>query len=281
MPNIASGIYWCSRDLGGDGFWSQINPLKAFGNHHYILIVDTESQLKSLGLPEDPKSKSRDKDDEKYTVWFYTMGGFKVGDNLVYTLNDENDIKATNEYIDPAGFWGHFDPDFDFQKSDRVSTDINFARRLVRLANNYKSNPEKYDLNDENCAAWVNSILMVAGIPRDKRLKYGEFWGIDWGEEDKLDLNRFNDAEGARQYTEVKAYLDVDYKQTETPLFLGMNNVEGLEVSSLRIPAGYTATLFKDTKGKGDWKVLTENTPNLVPLDWNDKAKGILVTQNP
>ena len=43
----------------------------------------------------------------------------------------------------------------------------------------------------ENCAAWVNTLLMFAGISETDREKYGEFFGIDWGEENLLPRDSF------------------------------------------------------------------------------------------
>lgn len=44
---------------------------------------------------------------------------------------------------------------------------------------------------DENCAAWVNHLLKLAGVSDDDREKYGEFDGFDWGEEDLLPSGSF------------------------------------------------------------------------------------------
>ena len=46
-----------------------------------------------------------------------------------------------------------------------------------------------WTMSVENCAAWVNSILERVGIPKSEREHLGEFFGIDWGEEDLLPTN--------------------------------------------------------------------------------------------
>ena len=57
--------------------------------------------------------------------------------------------------------------------------DTEFIQTLQYEINRYLNNCP-YTLIDENCAAWVNTILEHAGIPSDIREELGEFWGIDF-----------------------------------------------------------------------------------------------------
>ena len=52
----------------------------------------------------------------------------------------------------------------------------------------------EYTAVDDNCAAWVNCLLEAAGVPQSTRLQAGEFWGVDWGEEDKRIAEHFKTA---------------------------------------------------------------------------------------
>ena len=40
-----------------------------------------------------------------------------------------------------------------------------------------------------------NTVLKKIGISEDKREELGEFWGIDWGEEDLIPDDHFNNNE--------------------------------------------------------------------------------------
>ena len=64
-------------------------------------------------------------------------------------------------------------------------TDTAFINILSSVIETYLDNCP-YSLIDENCAAWVNTMLKKAGISDEIREDLGEFWGIDWGEEDLI-----------------------------------------------------------------------------------------------
>ena len=61
--------------------------------------------------------------------------------------------------------------------------DVWSGKALQKAIDEYQNNCP-YSLVDENCAAWVNSMLERVGIPKSERDRLGEFFGVDWGEED-------------------------------------------------------------------------------------------------
>jgi hypothetical protein len=180
MANIANGVYWCARDLAG------IMPI---GNHHFILIATGKDSFNQLGLTPE----------EEDGVYFYTFGGFKSDDGkLVFGANNEHDVKSVREYVDPEQHTSPLSPDLDLELH-RVTppegSDFEFMALVSRLAGNYKTNtkqsPPDYKLLDDNCAAWVNTLFAVANVSEEDREKHGEFFGIDWREEDLIDESLF------------------------------------------------------------------------------------------
>lgn len=69
-------------------------------------------------------------------------------------------------------------------------TDTQFIKALQKAIYEYQNNCP-YSLVDENCAAWVNSMLERVGIPQSERERLGEFFGVDWGEEDLIPSQYF------------------------------------------------------------------------------------------
>ena len=62
-----------------------------------------------------------------------------------------------------------------------------FRELVIQLTTNFASKANiRYSLLDANCAAWVNTLFKVAGVSETDREKAGEFFGIDWGEEDLI-----------------------------------------------------------------------------------------------
>lgn len=170
-------VYWCARDLAG-------SPV---GNHHLLLVL--------LGAGESiPPFDAQTENGQR----FVTLAGFKKDGRLQFGANDENDVQAVREYLNPAKHLRWWYPDFDLEAHEITppsGTALAFAQRLARLAENYRRNEatrnQPYDLNDENCAAWVNTILKVAGVSSATRIRLGEFNGVDWGEEDPIDETLF------------------------------------------------------------------------------------------
>lgn len=181
MSIIQEGVYWCARDLKG---------LAVIGNHHFILIVTNENNF--LDLKFSPASESNH--------YFCTLAAFKSNDSeLAFHHNDETDVYSVLEYINPEKYTSPFTPDLDLENHKVASSnglDLDFIKLVTQLADNYVNNTingaPKYTTLDSNCAAWVNTLFTVAGISQQDRERYGEFFGIDIGEEDLIDQNLFS-----------------------------------------------------------------------------------------
>ena len=165
-------VYWCARDF--------IMPV---GNHHFILFVpdnatDFASQNQNLGNGTQG----------------FTAGGFKDNGLLVTRHNENNDIISAREFYDPNNTsW--LTPDFDLEMHEIPTptgmTDSQFIQALQNEINKYNNNCP-YSLVDENCAAWVNTMLERVGIPKELRDSLGDFAGVDWGEEDLIPSQFFS-----------------------------------------------------------------------------------------
>ncbi len=165
-------VNWIARNLG-----SRFNI--GLGNHHYILIL-----IDNICLPTAiPTQKHNGAE-------FVTLGGFSKGGNMIYIPNEPSDVLSAKDLLDNTPIWDFFNPfDWGTQKhyvKPPKGNDTAFANEVVRLAENYKRNtarnPLEYGLFDDNCAAWVNTLFKVAGVPKYQREKLGQFWGIDAAE---------------------------------------------------------------------------------------------------
>jgi hypothetical protein len=172
----ATRVYWAARDLSS--FF--------VGNHHFLLVYLSQGASLAEVLTNKVKGQR-----------FVTLAAIRKSGNLVFQENDADDVRAVREVLDPSvtKVWK---PDLDLEKH-RVRPpsggDLAFAQALVRLALNYRrrtaKQPVPYHLVGDNCAAWVNTLLRVAGVPKSQRVQLGEFSGIDWREEDLLDPSLF------------------------------------------------------------------------------------------
>ena len=176
-----TSVRWNARNLRG-----RFNV--GFGNHHYILVV-----ADAIPIPNEyPKLSYAGHD-------FFTLGGFSVGGNMVMKHNNHNDVTSAKECLDGGGFWEFVNP-ADWGTQSHIIRPPNgcpfsFASDVCRLARNYERNtainPHPYDIYDDNCASWVNTLFKVLGLTKRQRQKYGEFWGMDWGEEDPIPESLF------------------------------------------------------------------------------------------
>ncbi|AFY67273.1 hypothetical protein [Geitlerinema sp. PCC 7407] len=178
MSNLDEGVYWCARDLDG-------SPI---GNHHFILLVCPDATVLFSGKPPVQE------DTPEGMVYFYTVGAFKgspgIPDLLKAIVNQDTDVKAVREYVDPGEHTSPLKPDLDLEphKVNPPSGSLSSFRKLViQLTTNFESKGNiRYSLIDENCAAWINTLFKIAGVSEADREKAGEFFGIDWGEEDLI-----------------------------------------------------------------------------------------------
>jgi hypothetical protein len=170
MLPIGEGVYWCARDLK-----------LGIGNHHFILLVTSKANFDRLGLTPH----------EVGGTYFCTLAAFKEG-FLKYDSNNLDDIQSVKEKIAPDQYVKWNKPDFSLEYhkvSPPQGTHAAFIQKVATLATNYEANQGNapaYSLWDENCACWVNTLLKCAGISDEDREEYGEFFGIDWGEEDLI-----------------------------------------------------------------------------------------------
>ncbi|MCP4114522.1 MAG: hypothetical protein GY737_03815 [Desulfobacteraceae bacterium] len=174
---MAFKMYWACRDLAS-------SPA---GNHHFILIYpDMRFGLPPIPILEDNRTR------------FVTLGGFEVHKNLEFVQNEPSDVKSVREHLNPKQYRRWYLPDLDLmihQIHRPSGSEKAFCETLVKQAINYRNNtkitPVTYSLSDNNCSAWVNTMLKIAGVNYYDRKSLGEFRGIDWGEEDLLDETLF------------------------------------------------------------------------------------------
>lgn len=184
MSKLNEGVYWCARDLDR-------SPI---GNHHFILLVCPDaSELFSSKSPEQ-------EDTSNGIVHFYTVGAFKkdgtLPDLLKVEVNQNTDVKAVREYVDPDEHTSPLKPDYDLEPhlvNPPSDSSTDFVGNIVQLATNFESKGDiQYSLIDENCAAWINTLFKIAGVSDVDREEAGEFFGIDWGEEDLIPEDLFS-----------------------------------------------------------------------------------------
>lgn len=83
----------------------------------------------------------------------------------------------------------------------------------------------------------------------------------------------------------VTIYEHADYNGRSVSLDAGSYGLGNLQsmgftndiASSVRVPAGYSVTLFADRALTGDTLTLTKDTPSFVPLGWNDRVTSVRV----
>lgn len=176
------GIYWCARDLD-----TNLTPA---GNHHFLLIVGDKD------MPAYPNSSINKKDNN---FFFTASAGAENGGNpnnwgrLYMHINESADIKSVNEAIGGT-VWHKPDYDIEYHKIEELS-ERDFPQ-LISYLKNYHVNQDShlvrnYDITSSNCSTWMNSLMKAMGISDNKRENYGEFTGIDWGEEDLINTDYF------------------------------------------------------------------------------------------
>jgi hypothetical protein len=192
-----SGVYWCSRDMAP-------GPI---GNHHFFIFVyqdEAEARRVTQRWQRWNIGYHRETNDDGQNIFFTTMGvGEDDNGNIVFNFNPESDLWAVNEIVKEANT-DALSPDWDLQGSyiSHLDSMTNFPsyealmNAILERIFNFKEQSEignvvGYDITDENCAAGLNSILACLGFPADYRETMGEFWGVDWGEEDIIPATYF------------------------------------------------------------------------------------------
>jgi len=168
---LGAKVYWCARDTDA---W---HP----GNHHFIVFIPEN--------PDDFSELLRDFGDD---VQGFTSGGFGNDAGLLVT--------RPNQHTDIAAVLGVYDPENENARDlnlemhevplpDGVS-DTEFINQLQSVIDSYLGTAE-FDLTDCNCATWANTMFQRVGISDEDREDLGEFWGVDWGEENLIPSQHF------------------------------------------------------------------------------------------
>lgn len=173
-------VYWCARNLDTTFGFS--------GNHHFLVIRLDEGE----SFPPFTSESESGTD-------FITLAAFNEDGNLQFGDNNKADVTAVREFLNPGKFkanWTDFDLEYKYIPPPKGMSDEKFAHLVAMLASRYNENQKRtsirYALDAENCAAWINTMLWVAGIPDDQREELGEFSGVDWGEEFMIEPEMFS-----------------------------------------------------------------------------------------
>jgi hypothetical protein len=186
---MANHVYWSARDLSG-------SPI---GNHHFLLIVFENKAVADLFNQRHSITYMSEAVDQKNT-YFATLGGFCKDGKLVFEANNRTDVKAVREWIDPEKHTSWYKPDLDLENHEinprkLDSSDTNGMKLVDKISNAAKTyqrkGPVNYRVNDENCSCWVNTLLKSVGFSAEYRHLKGEFYGVDWGEEDTIGVDLF------------------------------------------------------------------------------------------
>lgn len=111
-----------------------------------------------------------------------------TADNYAAFIPHRAELRDPQNY--PPGTFSDWDGEMHEIPTPQGMTDTQFINALQKAIDEYQNNC-LYSLVDENCAAWVNSMLERVGIPKSERDRLGEFFGVDWGEEDLIPSQYF------------------------------------------------------------------------------------------
>src|SRR5262249_54591930 len=173
---LEAKVYWSARNLYA--WWN------AFGNHHFVLIKTPKAIL--TVNPVEYKGE-----------YFMTLGGFSVDGLLKFEANNASDVQSVKDKIDGRS-WS--EPNLDMQKhrvAPPYGVDLWFAQGLVvrslYFERNVSATAIPFHLFSQNCAAWVNTLFKVVGVPLGERQRAGQFRGIDAGERLEIPEDLFED----------------------------------------------------------------------------------------
>lgn len=178
-------VYWCARDLSG---------IKAVGNHHFLTIFFHSEYIAKQITSAYGIGYKTEKVGSNYR-YFTTIGAFT---DLTCKFNQADDVFSVREKLDPDQHTSIWKADFDMERhfiapqsrwSERQQIEL-----IITAAKNFQKHTSRpgYDLNDTNCATFVNSLLKYLNYPYSYRVKKGEFEGIDWGEENTIPRRFFD-----------------------------------------------------------------------------------------
>lgn len=194
LDDIA-GVYWSSRDM--ESFF--------IGNHHFITFI-FESEEQARRITEKWKIEYfSETNDKGLQIFFCTMGAGKgEGNKFIEIHFSPGSDKTSIHEIAKEENTSFFSKDYDFQghrvppasASPALGSIEGLMEAILERVFNFNAHYEAgdrvaYSLIDENCACIVNSIFNVLGYPSSVRQELGEFWGVDWGEEDLIPARYF------------------------------------------------------------------------------------------
>jgi hypothetical protein len=216
-------VYWAARNIG---------PLP-IANHHFIVLVTSKDTVFNDTLPFEIETSTW------RTNYFFIVAGFKLGgdENLQAVLNPKNDVLSFRQLYYPENYTNITDFQFEMKRvvPPNNMNDTEFVNFIFQLTKNYADNGgTKYDLRDDNCATWVNTVMWIAGITDTHRMELGQFCGIDWGQQKLLDPYLFlvNNETGESLET-YSSSISID-SNNETV----SNGERGISNDSLRNTAG-------------------------------------------
>lgn len=184
---IEPGIYWCARDVNT---WAT-----QMFNHHFLLIVNNTDSKPPVSWYRGESWRTIQPEGHVMTTYI-TLGGFfsKEDDHkLVFKLNEDADVGSVTEHIagKPWRWWRYLG----FEKNPITDTPVPLQQVLLDLSSKYFGNPisnlPNYNMFNQNCSTWVNSVCHYSGVPESKRAELRKFEQIDWGEEVVLPAGLF------------------------------------------------------------------------------------------
>lgn len=190
-----AGVYWSSRDMGP-------SPI---GNHHFTLFVyENKEQARRIADKGIAETFSEE-NDKGVRIYFSTLGVSKDNKTkgIIIESSPKLDRKAIKE-ISKEENTGALSYDLDFQ-GHRVPPEMaspaftSAEEMMMAISERYMNFNAHFDAGDripyklanENCACITNTLMKVLGYSESVRRKLGEFWGVDWGEEDLVDDRYF------------------------------------------------------------------------------------------
>lgn len=203
QQTLKVGVYWAARKMAvpalenlssvGVGSFVESPSIdgSASANHHFILVTGDKTKLENMGFTVETEGE----------ISFATVGGFVPSEGeqkLVAVFNQETDIEAVKEYINPTKPQGEHELQVhSMDKPSAMKDTGEFQSKVFEISKNYEGNqsnaPDYSAFNGPNCSTWANSTFKVLGVPNDERVEKGEFVGIDVAEEEVIkDLSLYD-----------------------------------------------------------------------------------------
>ena len=178
-------VYWGARDIDWTD-WNVPPPLNPV-NHHFMVI-----RFNGAAPPSWDNVITLDTGHNAVIV-----GGFNNQETGKLETRYQNaaDVQATNDWFFDGNFTGPWDPELHVVDIPIGHDFDRFSTTLYELTQAY-DNAIDFALGfigeyAQNCATFVNTMMAKAGVSEADRVDAGEFWGVDWGEENILYSGHF------------------------------------------------------------------------------------------